>query len=218
MFNSTKVTDAYYNLYNNSIHGYNLFRNIFGTSEAFGYFTGFTMSGLLLLASIIIGFLYKLKFNTVLEGAKEGIKQMVPTISLSIISLSLIVISLYNSNSFIYSVINSIYKVVGNKLIPGVFISAVFHNFFINDYFALLSSLSDPLVNVFDANKINISLLTSQIAHGFVSLITPFNVFLIAGLAYLKIPYTKWIKYIAKTLIILLILSISTLLIATLIV
>lgn len=218
MFGSIKVTNTYYNLYSNGIHGYKLFRNIFGISEAFGYFSGFTMSALLLLASLVISFLYKLKFDTILEGAKEGIKQMIPTVSLSIISLSIIVISLYNSNSFIYAIINNIYKLVGNKIIPGVFLSGLLHNFFINDYFALLSSLTEPLTTVFDVSKINLSLLTAQVAHGFISLITPLNVFLIAGLAYLKIPYTKWIKYAFKTLLILLILSISTLLIASLIV
>ena len=157
-----------------------------------------------------------LKLDTILEGAKDGIKQMIPTVSLSIISLTIVVISLYNSNSFIYAIINNIYNFVGNKIIPGVFLSSSLHNFFINDYFALLSSLSGPFATVFDVNKISLTVLTAQIAHGFISLITPLNVFLIAGLAYLKIPYAKWIKYAFKTLLILLILSISTLLIATL--
>jgi uncharacterized ion transporter superfamily protein YfcC len=218
MFNSTKVTMAYYNLYDKGIHGYKLFRNIFGTGEAFGYFTGFTMSALLMLASLVLGFLYKLKLDNILEGAKDGIKQMIPTVSLSVISLTIIVVSLYNSNSFIYAIANNIFNLFGNKIIPGVLLSGALHNFFINDYFALLSSFTVPFTTVFDASKINITLLTAQVAHGFISLITPLNVFLIAGLAYLKIPYTKWIKYAFKTLLILLILSISTLLIATLLV
>lgn len=218
MFNTTKVTTVYNNIMTSGIKDYKIAKNIFGIGEPFGYFTGFTMSALLILSSLIISFLYKLNLEKILEGAKKGISEMIPTTFYAILSLTLIVVSLYNSNSFIYSIINNMYKFIGNKIVPGVFISSALHNFFVNDYFALVSSLTGPFTTFFDAEKINLTLLTTQVAHGFISLITPFNVFLVAGLAYLKIPYTKWIKYIWKTLLIILVVSISTLLITSLIV
>lgn len=218
MFNTTKVTNLYNNIMSSGIKDYKFVKNIFGLGESFGYFTGFTMSALLILASLIISFFYKLNLDKILEGAKKGIQEMIPTTFFAVVSLTIIVISLYNSNSFIYSIINNIYKFIGTKIIPGVFISSIVHNFFVNDYFALVSSLSGPFTTFFDLEKINLTLMTTQVAHGFISLITPFNVFLIAGLAYLKIPYTKWFKYIFKTLIVILVISISTLFITSLMV
>ncbi len=215
MFNTTSVTQAYNTIVNADIKGYNFMQNIFGMSESFGYWTGFSMSALLLLDSIIFAFIYNIKLDKVLEGAKNGITEMLPTIFYSIISLTIIIISLNNGNSFIYSIINNIFKATSDYQIIGILTSSLLHNFFINDYFALLSSISNPLVTVYGYDNINLSLLITQISHGLVSLITPFNVYLIAGLTYLKIPYTKWLKHIWKTLLIILGVSLIVLLITT---
>lgn len=215
MFNSTTVTQAYNNIMNADINGYKFMQNIFGMSESFGYWTGFSMSALLLVDCVIFSFIYNIKLDKVLEGAKRGINDMCPTIFYSIISLTIIIISLNNGNSFIYSVINNIFKSSIDHQIIGVLTSSLIHNFFINDYFALLSSISNPLINVYGYDGINLSLLITQISHGLVSLITPFNVFLIAGLTYFKIPYTKWLKHIWKTLVIILGVSLLVLLITT---
>lgn len=215
MFNITSVTEAYNSIMSAEVKGYNFMKNIFGISESFGYWTGFSMSALLLLDSVILSFIYNLKLDKILEGAKKGFIDMLPTIFYSILSLVIIIISLNNGNSFIYSIINNIFKSAADHQIIGVFTSSLLHNFFINDYFALLSSISNPLVTVYGYDSINLSLLITQVSHGLISLITPFNVYLIAGLVYLEIPYTKWIKYIWKTLLIILGVVLIVLLITT---
>lgn len=215
MFNISSVTEAYNSIMNADINGYKFMKNIFGISESFGYWTGFSMSALLLLDSIILAFIYNLKIDKILEGAKKGIIEMLPTIFYSILSLVIIIISLNNGNSFIYSIINRIFKSSMDYQIIGVFTSGLLHNFFINDYFALLSSISSPLATIYGYESINLSLLITQVSHGLISLVTPFNVYLIAGLAYLNIPYTKWIKYIWKTLLIILGVTLIVLLITT---
>jgi uncharacterized ion transporter superfamily protein YfcC len=211
MFDSTRVTNSYNKLINYSIKDYNFMKNIFGISESFGYWTGFTMSAFLLLSSLIISFIYKIKLDKVLKGAKKGVVQLLPMIFYSIISLTIIVLSLKNNGSFIYSIINRLFKMKNDTL--GLLFSGILHNFFINDYFALTSSLSTPLVTVYSIDNISNSLFTTQVAHGIASMISPFNVFLIAGLTYLKIPYTKWLKYIIKFLLLVIMLSIVVLLI-----
>lgn len=215
MFNLTNVTQSYNNIMNADVSGYKFMHNIFGISESFGYWTGFSMSALLLLDSIILSFIYNLKLDKILDGAKKGINDMLPTIFYSVISLTIIIISLNNGNSFIYSIINNIFKSTAEHQILGVLTSSLLHNFFINDYFALLSSIANPLINIYGYDGMNLSLLITQVAHGLISLITPFNVFLISGLTYLKIPYTKWIKYIWKILIIIFGVSLIVLFITT---
>ena len=213
MFNSTAITQSYINITSYGIHGYKFMNNIFGMSEAFGYWTGFTMSSFLILECLILSFIYRLKLEDIFDGAKKGINDMIPTIFYSIISLTIIVLSLYNNNSFIYTIINLIFKSFKSSQIFSILTAGILHNFFINDYFALLSSLSNPLNSIFGIDKINLALICTQIAHGFVSLITPFNVYLIAGLAYLNISYREWMKGIWKFILILLIVCIVVLLI-----
>ena len=75
--------------------------------------------------------------------------------------------------------------------------------------------MSGILTNTYGMDSINLSLLTSQIAHGFASLITPLNVYLVAGLSMVRVSYTDWFKYIWKTLLIILVISIIILVIAT---
>ena len=57
------------------------------------------------------------------------------------------------------------------------------------------------------------TLLLTQLGHGFASLVTPFNVYLIAGLTYLNVSYTGWLKHIWKFLLIVIILVIIVLVI-----
>lgn len=211
MFNSSTITQAYTNINSYGIHGYNFMKNLFGMSETFGYWTGFTMSAFLILECLILSFIYRLNLDDVFDGVKKGISDMFPTIFYSIISLTLIVLSLYNNNSFIYTIINFIFNNFKSNQIFSVLTTSIFHNLFINDYFALLSSLSNPLTSIFGVDKINLTLICTQLGHGLVSLITPFNVYLIAGLAYLNLSYKDWMKYIWKFLIIILLICVIVL-------
>lgn len=207
MFNIANITSTYNKMVESTFFNYNIMKNFFGMSEAFGYWTGFTMSSLLLLASIVISFVYNIKVSNLLEGAKKGFVEMLPTIFYSILALTLISFSLNNGNSFIYSIINNVCNMFKNNQVLGLFTSTLLHNYFVNDYFALLSSLSTPITSIYGYEQINFSLFVTQVGHGIVSLITPFNVYLIAGLSFLKIPYTKWIKYIWKYLLIIIAIS-----------
>lgn len=211
MFNSTTITQAYNNINSYGIHGYKFMNNLFGISEAFGYWTGFTMSAFLILECLILSFLYRLKLDDIVDGVKKGINDMVPTIFYSIVSLTIIVLSLYNSDSFIYTIINFIFNTFKSNHIFSILTTGILHNFFVNDYFALLSSLSNPITYIFGIEKINLTLICTQISHGIVSLITPFNVYLIAGLAYLNLSYKDWMKNIWKFLLIIFIICIIVL-------
>ena len=211
MFDIAGISNAYDKINSFGIKEYNFMKNIFGMSEHFGYWTGFTMSAFLLVDSLVIKFLYRLKLENLFANTKKAILQLSPMIFYSVISLSIIVISLKNSDSFLYCIIDKLFKI--DNQVFGILLSGILHNFFINDYFALTSSLSEPIVSVYGYDNLSNSLLITQIAHGISSLVSPLNVFLIAGLTYLKIPYTKWIKYIYKVLLLIVALSIIILLI-----
>lgn len=208
VYNITSVTEAYNTVMQTTVFKYQFMNNILGMTEEFGYWTGFTMSGLLLLASLAIKFIYNIKFDDMLEGAKKGLSSVSSSIYLGIISLTLIVMSLRNSDSFVYTIINNIFNIFNNNVTLGVFCNSFLHSFLVNDYFATLSVLSGPLTELYGVDATEISVFVMQIGHGLASLVTPFNVFLISGLAYLRVSYTEWIKYIWKTLVAVLLVSI----------
>lgn len=211
MFNNVKITNSYNNLINTNIKDYTFMRNILGTSESFGYWTGFTMGALLIISSFVLAFLYKLKLDKLFESMKKGFSDITPMLLYSVLSLSIISLSLYNSNSFIYSLINRLLN-IKNQIVGVLFIS-ILHNIFINDYFALLSSLGNTFNKIYGTENINMTLLLTQMGHGISSLITPFNVYLVAGLTYLNISYTGWLKHIWKFLLIIIVIIVVVLII-----
>ena len=211
MFNNIKVTNSYNNLINTNIKDYTFMKNILGMSEEFGYWTGFTMGALLILSSFVLAFLYKIKLDKTLSSMKKGFSDITPMLFYSVLSLSIIVLSLYNSNNFVYSLINRLLSIKNQTI--GVFTISFLHNIFVNDYFALASSLGNTFNKIYGSENLNMTLLLTQLGHGFASLVTPFNVYLIAGLTYLNVSYTGWLKHIWKFLLIVIILVIIVLVI-----
>ena len=213
MFNTTKVTDAFNNMMGVQVKNYTFMHNLFGMTESFGYWTGFTMSVLLLIQTLIIKFIYNIKLEDYAEGIKKSISDLIPMIGFSILSLSVIVLSLNSADSFIYTIINELCGLVSNEQAVGVFLSSILHSFFINDYFALLSSLAPAFTTIYNGGSTEKMVLVTQVAHGFVSLISPLNVYLVAGLTFFGISFKDWFKYIWKALLIILGVSIIILMI-----
>ena len=202
MFNTDKVTMVYNNLLGVNIKDYYFMKNVFGMTESFGYWTGFTMSILLILQTLVIKFIYNIKFEDYFDGIKKGITDMLPVIGLSIFSLSVIVISLHSGNSYIYNIINSILGSLKGNQVLGVLTTGFIHSFFVNDYFALISSLAPAYTNIYSGGTNDITVLCTQIAHGLASMVSPLNVYLVAGLSIFGISFKDWFKYIWKPLLI----------------
>ncbi len=216
IFNVTSIGNAKNSLMDVTIANYPIMKNIFGMSENFGYWTGFTMSALLLIESVILAIIYKVNYSKFIKGVKKGIETMLPTILVGSLSLVIIVISLNNSDSFLYTIIDKIFNASDNVIL-GVLPSSILHNFFINDYFALTSILANPILSVYGKDNISLALLITQMGHGISSLLSPFNIYLMAGLTYVGLSYKEWIKSIWKTLLIIVGVSIVILFVTTLI-
>ena len=106
---------------------------------------------------------------------------------------------------------NNLFKIFDGNIIGSIFTTSFLHDIFVNDYFAYLSVVLEPMSS--KITNMNLALIASQVGHGLASLITPFNFILITGLSYLKIPYTKWIKYILKVFILIVIILVILLII-----
>lgn len=210
IFGTTSVTDAYETLMDVSISGYPVAMNLLGMMEPFGYWTGFTISGMLLLASILISFIYSLSIDDFLECSKEGLKKMVkPVLAVIAASLAMVILS-KSGSSFLLTIIGFVYEHITKLAIPITALGTAVYGYFIGDYFGVSSLLSN-LINSFDASMISLSVLTMQLVHGLVELVAPTSLFLVAGLSYLDIPYQKWLSYIWKLVLLLAVITIVSL-------
>lgn len=222
IFDSSAVTNAYRSIMSNTISNYPFVKNIFGGLDTFGYWTGFSMSSILLIMSLMISFTYSLTFEDLKDAFKSGIKGMArPAIYIVLASVIMTFInynvySLANSASIFNTITGWINENVTFKTMPFSSLVSGIYSFFINDYSAIALQTVD-VINVYTAGTQSLAVLCIQVFYGLVSIITPTSIFLVAGLSYLDVSYKKWISYIWKLILSLFILSILILLIISII-
>ena len=222
-FNSLSITEGFATIKSNTISGYPFVSNLLGIMEPFGYWSGFTMSAILLLLSALIAFMYSLTFDDFVESVKDGIKSM-GCVAIYVVLASLITVFINhiefvkgeNANVF-YTISEFVNKNISFETVPFSTITAGIYGIFVNDYSLVAYQATDYLGIFFADGAINLAVLCFQIIYGLMSIITPTSIFLIAGLVYLDIPYKKWISYIWKFFLSLLVLSLLILLIISII-
>ena len=184
------------------IAGYPIFKNIIGTIDPIGYWSNYELAVILFLATLLIAWLYNLKGKQKWEAFVYGVKEMVP-VALYTVAASILFL-LMNSSSNGYTLFNTI----ANFFITltkgfNVFtfgLLSVIGSIFYNDFPYILNSLYDPIHALY-TNYGFIGMFT-QMIHGFVMLIAPTSLLLVAGLKYLDISYTEWLKNIWKYLLV----------------
>ena len=158
------------------------------------------MSMLLIFATLIISLVNKIKVNEAIDNYTNGIKKMLPTAFLVTLAYTVLVCA-YN-NGFIENIISNYGK----------------FNYFISSLLALLGCILNvdtiwimagvfsPIVTLITDESIYASVaLLLQGIYGIFSLVGPTSLILIIGLTYLDIPYTTWLKYIWRFILMLII-------------
>jgi Predicted membrane protein len=217
VFEFASLTNAYESMMSTTIGGYPIASNIFGMMEPFGYWTGFTMSAMLILLSLVISFIYSISFEDIIDSAKEGTKKMSRVAIYVVLACSVMVILSNNNSNILFTINNWIHGNLTKAAVPFTAIVSGIYSFFVNDFFAVSSPLSNMLSTYFTGDNLSLSVLTMQFMHGLVSIVTPTSIFLVAGLAYLEIPYKKWIAYIWKFCLIVLAVGLLLLLLVSMI-
>lgn len=205
VFKTTSVTNAYENLMSTTILGYPLSMNLLGMIEPFGYWSGFTVSSLLLVLSAIISFIYSISWNEILECMKDGIKKMAkPAIYVLLAFIPMIMIKkMGGSTTFLTTIIGFLHNSIGKLEVPFTILATAIYGIFIGDYYAVSSLLNGILMTSYQYEVAAVAVLVMQMTHGLICLAAPTSIFLVTGLGYLKIPYQKWLSYIWKLILLL---------------
>lgn len=178
-----------------AIKDFTIFGYILGGSiTALGSWNYFQYTILLVIASLIIGISYKLKFKDSIENMINGLKKLVvPSLLVTFAYAILILIA----NTGIFTTLMS-YLLAGaekfNLFIASIIsiVGSALHiemPYIGNFYLPYLASV---YTSEYAAALLNVM---SQALYGLTMFIAPTSLFMILGLTYLNIPYKKWLKF-----------------------
>ena len=170
----------------------------------------------LILFTLLIKFVYRVKFNEVINDFISGSKKMVPMVFLVILSYAILV-STYN-HGFVANIINWVsdtklgINVVTTSLIT--MIGTLLHS---DLYYTVAGVYSNIIAAVTDESLMSTYAVTFQSVYGLTSIVAPTSFLVIFALKYFDVPYTTWFKYIWRFVLMLFLLVILVLLVLALV-
>ena len=197
-WSSNKIfSDCYTAIKNVKIGEFQVFDAILGTFETFGEWTYTSLYPTIGLAIIVMALVNSLSLEEASDGALTGLKKIFG-ISLLTAVMNVVVIFTLNSG-FVATIINVIAKSGNIALItlsslltsPFMVESAYASQYILQMIYKLTSN--DALLSLYG--------LVVQFTYGFTMLIAPSSILLMIGLCYTEEKYTKWVKYIWKLLL-----------------
>lgn len=202
-------TEFFINLYTSivsfKIADYPIFANLLGSVSQFGFFSNYDLLAILIISSLIIGWIYNLKLSDIIDGIKDGAKEMIKPAIYSVLASTILmsfinVMEIYNGD-FIFTIVNKFVSGSEQFSLLGTVGSTLVSSFAYNDFLTMLSNLYG-VFGLYDTNIVPIIAFIFQSIYSLVMVIAPTSVILLAGLSYLDIQYKEWVKYIWKFLLI----------------
>ena len=182
------------------LFGFPIFSKILGTFSAFGNWTLTEITTLLLIAIVALKFIYKIKWDDVISGFGTGLKKAIIPAVIVLIIYTCLVLTTYNPfQLFIYNALLNMTKgfnVFTTSLV--VVLSSLFNG---DPLYAFYSVIPYFISVVTDSSVYGLVAVIFQSIYGVVTLIAPTSIPLMITLAYLKVPYQNWFKYIWKLLL-----------------
>ena len=220
LFGITIFTEFHTWLTELSIKEFAIIPNIIsGELLAFGewYSMGDSMTYMLIcmvlvIFTLIIALLGRVKFNDTLDGFKDGMKKMLPTTVVMMLALTLLISSY--TNGFFEGIVSSYGKF--NYAISSLL---VFLGCLLNvDMYYIVGGVFSPILNLITDESVYSSVaILFQGIYGIFSIVGPTSLILIFALSYTNVPYTTWLKYIWRFILgLIILLALVTLLVVLL--
>ena len=199
------------------INGYPIFKNLIGSLDPIGYWSNYEFVLLIVVASLLIGWIYNLKLEETVSAFIGGAKKMI-RIALYMVLANIIFLMMNSSSTGANMYVTIADKVMGltsgfNSFTTGI--TSVIGSLFYNDFPYMLNSLYSMLSTY--EEKLPLIGLIIQSLHGFMMLIVPTSAMLVAGLTYLDIPYIDYLKKMWKYLLMTFLAVVALIVVATII-
>jgi len=178
-----------------------IFHKIFGLSLVpFGSWTIREFLIVILIATIVIALIYRVKFDDFIDSYAKGMKKaLYPALLILLIYLGLVITTYHPFQLVIYK---AILTITGGFNIVTTSIVAILSSIFNVELLYGAQSVIPYLISLItDTTVYPLISIIFQTLYAVSMLIAPTSVILIATLAYLKIPYQEWLKHIWKLLL-----------------
>lgn len=170
------------------------------TIAAFGSFTLFDLSVVLLLASVIVALANRTKLNDFMQTLAISLKRALPY-ALIVVFANIVLVNIYSSGLF-YTLVISITKLT-DKLFAGSLISALASLAYPDHMYASQFTLSTVTAAITDEKFLVLLSVIFQAIYSLFLLVSPTSVLILLGLQYTNTSYKEWIKYIGKYFLVL---------------
>ena len=174
------------------LFGFPLFGKILGAANAFGSWTVADMIAVTVIVTLLLSFIYKVKFDDMLDGFVEGVKRAAAPALVVVLAYTCLVIATYHPFQLV------IYKSLldltqGFNIITGSLVAIIGSVINVDPAYTFQSILP-YLASVVDKSDYALVGLVFQSIYGVTMLVAPTSVVLMGVLSYLKVPYGKWLK------------------------
>ena len=190
------------------LFGFTIFGKLLGTVNSFGNWTLTDLTLCIVIATLILSLIYKVKFDDVMQkfikGGKEALQ---PAVLVILIYTGLVIITYHPFQLVIYKAIFELTK--GFNVFTSSLV-AMLASFFNSDSMYTFNSVIPYLVSlVSDKSVYSIIWVVFQSIYGLTMLIAPTSLILMVTLSYLNVSFKEWVKniwqYILEMLVVLLI-------------
>lgn len=172
---------------------------ILGELKAFGTWQYEQFTVLLLLASILLSVIYRLRLEDALKAFGRGIARLAKPLLVFVAAYTIVVIIAYHP--IIVFLTDKLVKIAGTHtgilgdilFIVVSTLNTVFSTVFNIDILYMVQS-TVPYLNAYYANSTDSLAVITQSVYGLTSMIAPTSILLVLGLEYLQIPYKDWLK------------------------
>ena len=170
----------------------------------------------LIIFTIVLKFIYRVKFNETINNFVNGSKKMISAVFLVVIAYAILVTA-YN-HGFMSNIITWVSESkLGMNIGTATLISSFGTLLHSDLYYTVAGVFTTIMSSVTDESMYSVYAITFQCIYGLVSMIAPTSLLLIVALKYFDVPYTTWIKYIWRFILMLALFVILLLLVLTLI-
>ena len=206
-------TKSYEAIMGYKIAGYPIFANILGQGsiQPFGSWGVTDLAILILIATLVVTLVSKIKFWDAYDAFAAAMKKMIPAALL--VWLAYMVLLITANHAFFATASNWLFGLFKSFNFAVVGLSGmVGGSFFLEGIYS--AQFTMPVALQSYSSDASIIALTTQLFSNFALLFAPTSMLLIVTLYYLDVPYSHWLKYIWKFLVILLVIITVVLLLA----
>lgn len=200
---ATKVTES-------KIAGVQVFKYLFGQSSiAFGEWSIYTLIGLIVITTLILGIVYRVKLSKIIEQYLEGMKAYAkPIFVVFVLYILFFTSAMFPTLGVVY---NWIVDVFGNNSFTWTIVTMISSVFGVTYDYAIYP-ISQLLISGAKETQ-NVVALASQLGFGLIQFVAPTGITLALGLTILDIDYKKYLKFIWKFFAVMTVISVLVLII-----